>query len=123
MTFKETVAQDVQTTFLNEMEFADIHTINNVPMACIVDNNERIERVKRFSQNMDGLYTASVFVYVSASVFDEHFHGLPTRGASMSFDGELFRVAEAIDEYGVYCLALEASDSMGMPQGIRGLLP
>ena len=109
MTLKDLIKQDVHGVFFNLDEFADIHTINGVEMPCQVDNNERLEREKRFSQHMDGVYMDSVPIYVPAEYFDK----LPTRGATLSFDGKQFRVAEATDEGQVYFIVLEATESMG----------
>ena len=54
MTFKDIIKRDVQQTFLNVDEFSEIHTVNGKPMAVQIDNNEQIEREKRYSQPMDG---------------------------------------------------------------------
>ena len=52
MTFKDIIKRDVQQTFLNVDEFSEIHTVNGKPMAVQIDNNEQIEREKRYSQHM-----------------------------------------------------------------------
>ena len=39
-TFKEQIAADISTTFLNCLEFADTHTVNGKEMAAVVDDNE-----------------------------------------------------------------------------------
>ena len=49
MTFKDIIKRDVQQTFLNVDEFSEIHTVNGKPMAVQIDNNEQIEREKRYS--------------------------------------------------------------------------
>ena len=38
-TFKEQIAADISTTFLNCLEFADTHTVNGKEMAAVVDDN------------------------------------------------------------------------------------
>ena len=45
-TFKEQIAADISTTFLNCLEFADTHTVNGKEMAAVVDDNELLERDK-----------------------------------------------------------------------------
>lgn len=45
-TFKEQIAADISTTFLNRLEFADTHTVNGKEMAAVVDDNELLERDK-----------------------------------------------------------------------------
>lgn len=45
-TFKEQIAADISTTFLNCLEFAGTHTVNGKEMAAVVDDNELLERDK-----------------------------------------------------------------------------
>ena len=49
-TFKEQIAADISTTFLNCLEFADTHTVNGKEMAAVVDDNELLERDKALLQ-------------------------------------------------------------------------
>lgn len=105
MTFKEIVADDIHTVFLNTLEFSDMHTINGVEMPCQLDENEQIEREKRFNQHMDGVYTNQRLIYVAASDYGP----LPKQGSLLTMDGRKFRVVDAIDEGGVYSITLEAN--------------
>lgn len=105
MTFKDIIKQDVQQTFLNVDEFSEIHTVNGKPMAVQIDNNEQIEREKRDSQHMDGIYVKQVLMYVSA----EDYGPLPKQGTAVSLDKRSYRVADAIAEDGIYSITLEAN--------------
>ncbi len=105
MNFKDIVRDDIHTTFLNVSEFSDIHMINGRPMACQIDDNEQIEREKRFNQNMDGLYVNQRMIYVAA----DEFGPLPKQGTAIMLDRRSFRVVDAIDEAGVYSITLEAN--------------
>ena len=107
MTFKEIIASDVHTVFLNVNEFSEAHTINGVEMACQEDSNEQIEREKRLNQSMDGLYTNQKLIYVAASDYGP----LPKQGTLVTYDGRKYRVADAIHEDGVYSITLEANRS------------
>ena len=105
MTFKEAVASDVHEVFLNTDEFSDTHTVNGVEMAVQIDDNEQIEREKRFSQNMDGVFTNQKLIYVAA----DDFGPLPKQGAILRLDSRTYTVADAIAEDGVYSITLEAN--------------
>lgn len=105
MTFKDIIKRDVQQTFLNVDEFSEIHTVNGKPMAVQIDNNEQIEREKRYSQHMDGIYVKQVLMYVSA----EDYGPLPKQGTAVSLDKRSYRVADAIAEDGTYSITLEAN--------------
>lgn len=105
MSFKDIIASDIHQTFLNTEEFSDMHTVNGKEMAVQIDSNEQIEREKRFAQNMDGLYLNQRLIYVAASDYGP----LPKQGSIINLDGRTYRVADAIDEYGVYSITLEAN--------------
>lgn len=105
MSFKDIIVSDIHQTFLNTEEFSDMHTVNGKEMAVQIDSNEQIEREKRFAQNMDGLYLNQKLIYVAASDYGP----LPKQGSIINLDGRTYRVADAIDEYGVYSITLEAN--------------
>lgn len=105
MTFKEIIANDVHKVFLNTNEFSDAHIINGVGMACQEDSNEQIEREKRMSQHMDGIYLNQKLIYVAASDYGP----LPKQGSMITYDGRKYKVADAIAEDGVYSITLEAT--------------
>lgn len=105
MTFKDIIANDVHQTFLNIEEFSDMHIVNGVEMPVQIDSNEQIEREKRYSQNIDGMYLNQKLIYVAASDYGP----LPKQGSMVTLDGRKYRVADAIDEYGVYSITLEAN--------------
>lgn len=105
MTFKEAVASDVHGVFLNVEEFSDMHLVNGDMMAVQIDDNEQIEREKRFNQNMDGIYTNQKLIYVAAA----DFGALPKQGSILRLDSRTYTVADAIEEDGVYSITLEAN--------------
>ncbi len=105
MTFKDIIANDVHQTFLNIEEFSDMHIVNGAEMPVQIDSNEQIEREKRYSQNIDGMYMNQKLIYVAASDYGP----LPKQGSMLTLDGRKYRVADAIDEYGVYSITLEAN--------------
>ncbi len=107
MTFKEQIALDNKRVFLNLLEFADIHLIGGKKMPCVIDNNELIEREKRYQNGVygDGVYVKQLLVYVKA----EDFGALPAIGRSLTVDKKSYLVTDAIDEDGIYSITLEAN--------------
>lgn len=103
--FKAIIHDDIHRTFLNLLEFSDMHNVNGNDMPVQIDSNEQIEREKRFNQNMDGMYLNQKLIYVSACDYGP----LPKQGSMITLDGRKYRVADAIDEYGVYSITLEAN--------------
>lgn len=108
-TFKEIIQTDISNTFMNDLEFADLHNVDGKSMKVIVDNNEHIEREKRVSQKLivDGMYVKQVLIYISG----EEYGPLPAQGKQLALDGKRYRVADAIDEDGLYSITLEANRS------------
>lgn len=109
MTFKEQIARDNATVFLNLDEFADTHIINGTEMPCLIDNNEMIDREKRYqykrSLYADGVYLKELLIYVRA----EDFGPLPAVGRVLFVDKKSYVISDAIDEDGIYSLSLEAN--------------
>ena len=105
MSFKDILASDVHEVFLNTEEFSDIHTVNGKPMAVQIDDNEQIEREKRFNQNMDGIFVNQRLIYVAAS----DYGALPKQGTIVTLDKRTYIVADAISEDGIYSITLEAN--------------
>ena len=103
--FKDQIQSDVHAVFMNTDEFSETHTINGVEMAVQVDSNEQIEREKRLNQHMDGIYKNQKLIYVAA----DDFGPLPKQGVILTFDSKIYRVADAIEEDGIYSLTLEAN--------------
>ena len=103
--FKDIIARDVHQTFLNIDEFSDTHKVNGKEMPVQIDTNEQIEREKRMNQNVDGVYTNQKLIYVAASDFGP----MPKQGAILNLDGKIYRVADAVDEYGIYSITIEAN--------------
>lgn len=111
MSFKDIIAEDVHRTFMNPEEFSDIHNLNGVNVPVQIDSNEQIEREKRFNQHMDGIHLNQKLIYVSAEDYRKApgRSGMPKQGTALSLDGKIYRVADAIDEGGVYSITLEAN--------------
>jgi len=103
--FKDIIRGDIHQTFLNIEEFSDVHVINGVEMPCQMDEIEQIEREKRFNQNMDGVFVQQRLIYVAASDYGP----LPKQGQIITVDGRRYTCEDAVDEYGVYSITLEAN--------------
>ena len=111
MSFKDLIREDVKNVFMNPEEFSDLHTLNGVEVPVQIDNNEQIEREKRFNQNMDGIYVNQNLIYLKKKDYKKApgRAGLPKQGTTISLDGRVYRVADAIDESGIYSITLEAN--------------
>lgn len=107
MTFKEIVRTDVGRIFMNLDEFAATHTVNGKQIPVVVDNNELIEREKRFASHMDGINVRTALIFVKG----RDLGALPPVGSALVLDGMTYRVIDSINEDGVYSIHLEANRS------------
>ena len=103
--FKEVMKDDVNNTFMNVDEFADMHTVDGKEIPVLVDDNEIIEREKKMKSNMDGVYVKQKLIYVKA----DDFGPLPAIGRQIVFDEKRYMVTDSTDEDGVYAITMEAN--------------
>lgn len=106
-TFKDIVRNDAENVFLNKDEFAEEHMVDGKSMTIIIDNNEHLEREKRYKALEEGISQKQVFFYVSAAEFGR----LPKLGRLLELDGKKYKVADAIREGAIYSITLEANKS------------
>jgi hypothetical protein len=57
------------------------------------------------NQNADGIYVNQKLIYVAA----DDFGAMPKQGSILTLDGRTYRVADAVDEYGIYSITIEAN--------------
>lgn len=107
-TFKDCIAADVVSTFLNRMEFAENHTVNGKEMTVMVDENELQERdkFKLLGATPGGTnYKAARMIYVAKADYGPR----PALGSTINLDGREYRVAPGTtEEAGILAIALEA---------------
>lgn len=106
MGFKDLIQKDIRTVFFNPKEFGTPHTVNEKEMCIIVDDNEMIEREKRYSMRemVDGTFKRKILFYVAAAEFGP----LPMVGRMLSLDRRSYKITDAVNEDGIYSISLEA---------------
>lgn len=107
MSFKDLIREDVSKTFMNPEEFGELHILNGVSICLIIDNNEMVEREKRYAAGTykNGISTRQVLFYVTA----EAFGPLPQPGRTLTLDKQTYVVTDAISEGGIYSVSMEAA--------------
>ncbi len=103
LTFKGLLRQDMGRTFLNPMEFAEIHVVNGKKMPIVIDDNELMKRGKRVQSHMDGVYVKQMLIYANATDFGPR----PPVNSIVSVDKIDFVVADCQNEGGAYAIRLE----------------
>ena len=106
MDFKSCLAADVQQVFLNQEEFADLHTVDGRPMRVILDDDALLERdAARGGVHADGLYKTRRLLYLSKA----DYGGRPAPGKVLNLDGRVWRVVEAEEAAGMLTIEIEAN--------------
>ena len=106
-TFKDFVAQDVQTVFFNLDEFAEKRYIDGKEMVCITQHPGVTERAAHWEggakQSFDqGLYKADAKLFVKC----RELGGRPKVSSPMIVDGKKYLVGNVDEESGVYSVEL-----------------
>ena len=105
MTFKESIARDINTIFFDLDTFGENHIIDEVEMTIIIDNEELKKRTEKSGINAEGIFTDGFLFFAKTS----DLGGLPKAGSVMEFDTKLYRVADSKNYDGVAEVVLEAN--------------
>ncbi len=104
MSFREQVEADIGNVFLNEDEFAEMHTLDGVELLAVVSTNQTRQRSDRQSRNYDGLHGD----WATVNIRKEDFPRIPKQGENIRLDGKMYKVAECRDIMGMLRLTLAA---------------
>ena len=106
MDFKDCIAADLHGVFLNENEFAELHTVDGKPMRVLIDDDALLERdAARGGVHTDGLYKTRRLLYLSRA----DYGGRPAPGKALNLDGRIWYVVQAEDAAGLLSIELEAN--------------
>lgn len=108
MGFKDDVATDIEETFLNENELADLHTIDGVEMLASIDDYELIKREKNVADSHEeGTHMKRVLLFTSMKSLKK----LPASRNILTLDGKKYIVIDAREDNGVAEITLEVRRS------------
>ena len=96
--FKDMVARDALTVFMNMEEFAEVHEINGRRLRCIIDTNEAETAPSLY----EGVYTLLTTVYVLSSEIRA-----PAVDEVFTIDNVMFVVKHVSDEDGLIVIKAE----------------
>lgn len=105
MNLKKMIQKDIKKVFLNQKELGEKHIVDGKKICILIDENELVEREKKYKTMAEGLHARQILFFVAA----EDYGDLPLIGRRMELDGEYYTVAEALDEGGVYSISLEGN--------------
>ena len=104
--FKDAVAKDIKSVFINIDEFADEHDLNGKKVRCVVDKDV-IDGAKGTVANpLYGVFLNAITIYVDAKDIDRK----PVEGEILRLDKKPHIVRNVSDEGGVLVILVEVHD-------------
>lgn len=104
MSFKDYVASDITSTFLNAEEFAEPVTISGKPYTVVVDDDRLKERQ---AGDYNGLFEGGVLYFVAVNDFPK----MPVVGDVQTFRGRHMIVVDSKHSMGMYEVILNQNRS------------
>lgn len=98
--FKDTIAKDIKSVFINIDEFADEHSLNGKVVRCVVDKDLTMGA----KDNMVGVFMNAVTIYVAEKDIEKR----PVEGALLELDDETYTVRNVSAEDGMLVIIAEA---------------
>lgn len=100
--FKDFLVQDVESVFLNEVEFADWHDINGVWMLCVIDD----DMTQGTDSQLEGVFVNALRIHIRAGSLEER----PVENEPITVDDRLYFVRSVSDEMGCWVIVAEANE-------------
>lgn len=105
MSFREQVEHDIARTFLNDLEFAEVKTVDGKQMHVVFDDYSLVERTAGGDKHTDGIYAAQILLFVAAA----EYGAKPKQKKLITVDGRDYRIVKVEEDLGVYTFTLEAN--------------
>lgn len=104
--FKEQAADDLGV-FLNADEFAETHTVNGVEVQAVLEGLTTKEFVQHSARiSFEGVDARTVILHLRATDIPQKV----AQGNVLELDGEMYRIADTVDDMGLLTLTLEAGE-------------
>lgn len=105
--FKDAVNSDINSVFINALEFAEPHNINGKLINCVVDDDVLEERLSRTNQEyFDGVFKSRRLVFIEK---DQLPH-TPVVGELFRLDGHRYTVVNVAENMGVLDITIESNE-------------
>lgn len=105
MKFKEYIQNDINSTFVNEDEFASPVLINGVSVNVIEDKDQLLYRIKK---NYDGLVVGDILFFISEDEYKKipRLSPIPTVNEAVSYNGRACTITDVNSQEGMYEITL-----------------
>ena len=104
--FKDTIAKDIKSVFINIDEFADEHDLNGKKVRCVVDKDITASAKDTIANPLEGVFVSAITIYVDAKDIDRK----PVEGELLSLDKKRHIVCNVSVEDGMLVILAEVHD-------------
>lgn len=104
--FKEQIENDLDDTFFNLDEFAELHKIDGNEIPVVVDNETLIQLNMGKTAHSDGIFTDSIVIFVQKKYLDYE----PVIGQVIDFDGVTYPIDNVLSDTGGYTVVLRGNE-------------
>lgn len=103
--FKEQLEADLGT-FINDDEFAELHTINGIEFSCVLEGLTTKEMLTKANNtpSYDGINGITRILHIRTADMQERV----AYGNAIDVDGEMYRVGDVVEDVGLMTITLEA---------------
>ena len=103
--FKEQLEADLGT-FVNDEEFAELHTVNGIEVSCVLEGLTTKEMLTKANNtpSYDGISGTTRILHIRTADMQERV----THGNAVDVDGEMYRVGNVVEDMGLTTITLEA---------------
>ena len=104
--FKDAIAKDIKSVFINMDEFAYEHDLNGKMVRCVVDKDVVDGAKGTVANPLYGVFLSAITIYVDAKDMDSK----PVEGELLSLDKKRYRVRNVSVEDGILVILAEVYD-------------
>lgn len=106
MMFKEYIQRDINSTFINDTEFAEEVNINGVIVKVVEDKDQLLYRIKK---NYDGLVVGDVLFSISEEEYAKipHVSQKPSVHEAITYNGRPCTIVDVNPQEGLYEITLQ----------------
>ena len=103
MTFKDSLTEDLDSCFINMDEFASTHELDGKQFPMVLEGLTTKQFFARAPVTFDGVHGQTLVVHCKTVDIVE----VPVVGNTATLDGEVYRVADCVDDMGLVTIILE----------------
>lgn len=103
--FKGILKTDIDTAFINQLEFAELHKLGKVELKAVVEETINKDYARQTYDDNERLFLKTVCVHCRTEDYPE----VPEEGEILKLDGRIYQVVSCSNNLGVLTINLGAN--------------